>query len=110
MYERRVTFDIGVTYDTQRDKLKRIPDIVQEAIEAQDNTRFDRCHFSRYGDYALVFETVYYVLSSNYNLYMDIQQAVNIAIHEAFEREVVAFAYPTQKLFVERVTHPAAGD
>jgi small-conductance mechanosensitive channel len=102
MFERRVLFNIGVTYDTPREKLRRIPDIIREAIEAQDKTRFDRSHFMKYGDYALQFETVYYVLSADYNSYMDRQQAIYFAIHEAFEREHIVFAYPTQTLHVAR--------
>jgi small-conductance mechanosensitive channel len=100
MFERRVVFNIGVTYDTPREKLRRIPEIIRGAIEAEDDTRFDRSHFMKYGDYALQFETVYYVLSPDYNLYMDRQQAIYFAIHEAFEQEQINFAYPTQTLFV----------
>ena len=60
--------------------------------------RFDRAHFRAYGDYALLFEFVYYVLSSDYNTYMDIQQAVNLRIFEACEKSGIDFAYPTQTL------------
>ena len=102
MFERRVVFNIGVTYDTTREKLRRIPAIIREAIESQDKTRFDRSHFMKYGDYALQFETVYYVLSPDYNLYMDRQQAIYFAIHEAFEQEHIGFAYPTQTLYVTK--------
>ena len=104
MFERRVPFIIGVTYDTPRDKLKRIPEIIRDVIESQENTRFDRSHFMKYGDYALQFETVYYVLSPDYNIFMDIQQSINLMIHEAFEREQISFAYPTQKLFVSQAS------
>ena len=100
MFERRVVFNLGVTYSTPRDKLRRIPEIIRDAINAQEKTRFDRSHFMKYGDYALQFETVYYVKSPDYNIYMDIQQSIYFAIHEAFEREQIDFAYPTQKLLV----------
>ncbi|HEY0721206.1 MAG TPA: mechanosensitive ion channel family protein [Gammaproteobacteria bacterium] len=100
MFERRVLFTLGVTYETPRVKLKRIPDIIRRSIETQNNTRFDRAHFMKYGDYALLFETVFYVLTSDYNTYMDIQQTIFFEIHEAFERENIVFAYPTQRLFV----------
>jgi len=102
MFERRVVFKIGVTYQTPRDKLQRIPAMIREAIQRQDKVRFDRSHFQAYGDYALTFETVYYVLSPDYNQYMDIQQAINLEIHEAFEAEGIEFAYPTQTLFLQR--------
>ncbi|MGD2082927.1 MAG: mechanosensitive ion channel family protein [Chromatiales bacterium] len=101
MYERRVVFNIGVTYQTPRAKLERIPGMIREAIEAQAKTRFDRSHFKEYGSFSLTFETVYYVLAPDYNLYMDIQQAVNLSIHERFEEQEIEFAYPTQTLFVK---------
>ncbi len=100
MYERRVVFSIGVTYETPREKLRRIPDILKAAVTAQKNTRFDRAHFNAYGDFALNFETVYYVLGPDYNMYMDVHQAINFQIHEEFEKLGVEFAYPTQKLFL----------
>ena len=102
MYERRVVFNLGVTYQTPRDKLIKIPKIIRQAVEQQENTRFDRSHFKEYGNFSLNFETVYYVLSSDYNQYMDTQQAINLYIHEQFENEQIEFAYPTQTLFVEK--------
>ena len=108
MYERRIVFNLGVTYQTPRDKLKKIPGIIRQAVEGQDKTRFDRSHFKGYGDFALDFETVYYVLEPDYNVYMDIQQAVNLAIHERFEQETIEFAYPTQTVFVQRIGASAA--
>lgn len=108
MFERRVVFKIGVTYQTPREKLTIIPGIIREAIEARENTRFDRAHFMEFGDYALVFETVYYVLSPDYNSYMDIQQAAYFAIHERFEAEGIEFAFPTQTVFVSKTAEPDA--
>jgi small-conductance mechanosensitive channel len=96
MYERRVVFKIGVTYQTPRRKLELIPEIIREAVDARQTVRFDRSHFQAYGDFSLVFETVYYVLKPDYNTYMDIQQAINLRIHERFEEETIEFAYPTQ--------------
>lgn len=100
MRERRVVFAIGVTYQTPRSRLERIPALIRAAVESQPNTRFDRCHFKEYGGFALNYETVYYVGVPDYNVYMDIQQAINLHIHEAFEREAIEFAYPTQTLFI----------
>ncbi len=102
MFERRVVFNIGVTYQTPREELIRIPAIIREAVEKQDKTRFDRSHFKEYGDFSLNFESVYYVLSSDYNEYMDIQQAINLCIHEQFEEAGIVFAYPTRTVFIEK--------
>jgi small-conductance mechanosensitive channel len=104
MYERRVLFKIGVTYQTSRENLVKIPMIIRKAIEQQNKTRFDRSHFMEYGDFSLNFESVYYVLGPDYNEYMDIQQAINLNIHEQFEKEGIEFAYPTQTVFIEQAT------
>lgn len=110
MEERRVVFKLGVTYQTPRDRLETIPTIVREAVEAVDNTRFDRSHFSEYGNFSLVFESVYYVLSGDYAEYMDIQQAIYFRVHEAFERAGIEFAYPTQTLYLSGEAASGGGD
>ena len=98
MYERRVAFSIGVVYGTPRKKIIKVPTIIREAVEEHESTRFDRSHFKSYGDFALLFETVYHVLAPDYNIYMDTQQAINLRIYERFEKEGIEFAFPTQTL------------
>jgi len=100
MHERRIVFSLGVTYQTPYEKLAAIPDIIREIIELQEQVRFDRAHFKEYGDFALEFEIVYYMLVPDYNAYMDTQQAINLALYERFEKEGISFAYPTQTLYV----------
>lgn len=104
MHERRVAFKIGVTYETPVEKLKMIPSMIQQIIENIENVRFDRAHFFSYGDFSLIYEIVYYVLGAEYNLYMDIQQDINFAIKEKFEEQNIDFAYPTSKVFFEKLT------
>jgi small-conductance mechanosensitive channel len=100
MSERRVVFGTTVTYDTPIEKLEGLPNIIREIVKAQPNTRFDRAHFAKHGDSALEFETVYYVLSADFNRYMDTQQAINLALHRKFADLGIEFAYPTRKVFV----------
>ncbi len=102
MEERRVAFKIGVTYQTSSGKLRIIPGIIRQAIEAQENARFDRAHFQAFGDFSLAFEAVYYVLTNDYNVYMDIQQQVYLTIFDRFEKEGIEFAYPTQTLYMRK--------
>jgi small-conductance mechanosensitive channel len=107
MFERRVLFTIGVTYQTPLDKVRLIPAMLREIIEAQSPVRFDRAHFQGFGDFALNFEMVYYVKDPDFKKYMDIQQAINLTIYERFAAEGIEFAYPTQTLYVLRGDEPA---
>jgi small-conductance mechanosensitive channel len=108
MQERRVAFSVGVTYQTPLAKLERIPSVLREAVERRKQTRFDRAHFSAYGDFALQYEIVYYVLSPEFNVYMDIQQAINLEIYRRFAEEGIEFAYPTQTVFMHGMQSSAA--
>jgi small-conductance mechanosensitive channel len=96
MNERRAVFTVGVAYSTPADKVAAIPAILREAVQSQPSARCDRAHFTRYSDLALVFEVVYYVSSADYNLYMDIQQAINLTILRRFAEEQIGFAYQTR--------------
>lgn len=102
MAKRRVVFKLGVTYQTSHDKLKEIPEIITNIVKGISDTVFDRSHFSSYGDFALIFEIVYYVMSSDYNKYMDIQQEINLRINEEFAKRKIEFAYPTQTLYLSK--------
>lgn len=101
MAERRAVFSFGVTYETPADKLRAIPGIVRSAVESQPDTRFDRCHFKAYGAYSLDYEAVYYVLTADYNVYMDVQQAINLTLFSRFQAEAIEFAYPTQTVLAQ---------
>ncbi|TPE46030.1 mechanosensitive ion channel family protein [Pontibacter mangrovi] len=98
--ERRVVFKVGVVYQVSYEQLQAIPGILRRIVEEQPETRFDRAHFQSYGDSSLDFEIVYYVLSPDYNKYMDIQQSINMRIFHEFQRKGIEFAYPTRTLFV----------
>ncbi len=103
MNERRIAFTVGIEYGTPRAVVRQIPDVLKEVIQSLDNVRFDRSHFQKFGDFALIFECVYYVLSADYNTYMDVQQEINFGIQERFEALDVTIAFPTQSVFL----HPA---
>jgi len=104
MFERRILFSFGVTYQTPHEKLAAIPAMIREIIEAQDQVRFDRAHFKEYGDFSLNFEIVYYVKNPDYNFYMDTQQAINLALYRRFQEEAIDFAYPTQTIHMNSET------
>ena len=106
MVERRAVFRLGVVYETTQEQLSRIPGIVRLAVVRQNLTRFDRCHFKQYTDADLEFETVYWMLTADYNVYMDTQQAINLEIFRRFGEEQIGLAHRTRVF--QLVTPPAA--
>lgn len=104
MQRRRIVFTIGVTYQTTVEQLKEIPQIIKTTIDGLEVATLDRTHFSSYGDFSLNFETVYFVESAEYNVYMDTQQTINLTLYTEFEKRGIEFAYPTQTLFLNKET------
>ncbi len=106
MRERRILFNVGVVYGTPREVLEEIPKMIQSAVEGAEGTRFDRCHFKEFGDSALIFEAVYYMLVPEYQAFMDVQQAVNLALYSGFTDRGIEFAFPSQTIYLEGVEAP----
>jgi small-conductance mechanosensitive channel len=98
MEQRRIVFSFGIVFDTEPEKVKLVPSLVKNIIESQPDTRFDRAHLLNLSGYALDYEIVYYVLSADYNVYMDLQQQINFQILEAFSQHDIHLAYPTQTI------------
>jgi len=103
MMQRRVLFNLGITYQTSLEHLKEIPGIITKIIKDIDDTIFDRAHFFSFGDFSLNFEVVYYIIGNDYIKYMDIQQQINLSIKESFEKRGIEFAYPTQMLYLQTI-------
>ncbi len=104
LVERRNLFTLSVTYDTPREKLGAIPTMLREIVEQREHVRFDRSHLSQLANSSLNFETVYYVTVADYKTFMDMQQAILLAIIDRFAAENIEFAFPTQTV----VQKPAA--
>lgn len=100
--ERRISFSFGVVYGVPAEKLEAIPGMVEEIITPLENVRYDRTHLKNLGDFALEYAVVYYVLVPDYADYLDIQQAINLGLYRRFEREGIAFAYPTQTVVLDQ--------
>ncbi|GGL98903.1 mechanosensitive ion channel protein MscS [Pseudomonas asuensis] len=104
MSERRVLFQFDISYRTPTEKVAEVAPLVKQIITSLEKTRFDRAHLLALESNALKFEVVYYVLSSDYNQYMDIQQSINMALLKELEQRQIKFGMPVRSLeFLEDV-------
>ncbi|RZL38023.1 MAG: mechanosensitive ion channel family protein [Rubrivivax sp.] len=108
---RRVAFTFGVTYDTTAEQVAAVPPMVKALIEADSQLQFSRAHFKGFGERSLDFEVVYLVKNPSYDLYMDRQQALYLALMQALQQRGIRFAFRTQtfNLVDGRQQHIAEG-
>lgn len=102
MTTRRVEFRFDVVYGTPIEKLRAIPAIVREVIEAAPHTKVDRVHLKTLGDSGIEFEAVYTMQTAEHLIYMDTQQQINLDMLERFQKEGMEMAYPTQTVYIAR--------
>lgn len=96
--ERRVVLRYGASYATPRAKLARLPGLIGGIVAAEPKVRLERVHLDALADSSIDFEVVYFVLSDDYNLHMDIKQRIHLAVLEAFEKEGVEMPFTTQTI------------
>lgn len=98
MQQRRIVFRFGISYATPSEQVREISEQVKTIIQGIEMTRFDRAHFLAFDDSKLTFEVVYFVLSADYNQYMDIQQEINLQLMAALEERNIRFAFPIRQV------------
>lgn len=102
--ERRIVFNFRLPFDTPREKIPEAIARVRGFIEREPLTRFDRGYLSGFGDYGLDFEIVYYVLDPAYNVFVEIQQRINLSMLDAWHELQIEFAIPVRKLHAPNQT------
>lgn len=80
MTERRMLFNFGVLYETSPAQLAAIPALLRDIVATVPQARFERAHFKNFGATALEFEAVYWMTNPDFQLSMDAQQQVNLAL------------------------------
>jgi len=106
---RRIVFGFGVTFDATPEQAEAVPQLVRKIIEGLPQLRFDRAHLKAVGAHSLEYEVVYIVQDPGYAVYMDMQQAINLAMLREFKNLGVAFALPARTVHIASAPPPDVG-
>lgn len=94
---RRVKFDIGLTYETSNEVLRKIIDEISEFLKANPGTTDATVALDSFGDSALNIQIIYLVpMKKEFDL-VKIKEDVNFSVIEIVQRNGSEFAYPTQR-------------
>jgi small-conductance mechanosensitive channel len=102
LQKRRIVFNLGVTYDTPNETLKKIPSMIVDIIKNTKGATPQFVNFNEFGEYSLKFFISYFVNSSEYAKYLEVQQEINLAIKEAFEREGIEIAHLKNIAYIKK--------
>lgn len=104
----RTVMNIGITYDTPVEKVKRALALLDEIYRADPMTKDLIITFNKFADSALNIEVVHFWDSTDARAQLKSLQALNLRVKETFDREGIDFAFPTQTVHIKQMSQIAA--
>jgi MscS family membrane protein len=98
----RTEMNIGITYDTPTERVKRATEILGEIFRADPKTRDLIISFNKFNDSALNIFVVHIWDGTEGKEHFASMQILNLKIKERFDAEKIEFAFPTQTLHVKQ--------
>lgn len=83
--QRRAVLVIRIAPDTSEEKAKQVPQIIRTAIGSEPEAAFSRAHFKTITDNSFEFESVYFLNTTDYDVFLDAQQRINLALIRGFK-------------------------
>jgi small-conductance mechanosensitive channel len=96
---RRINQVLGLVFNTPTEKCAKLGALMESAINACEGCSFVRLGLENFGASSLDFMLVYDVTASDQGDILARRHAANLAILHLFDREKIAFAYPTQTTY-----------
>jgi small-conductance mechanosensitive channel len=93
--ERRLVFRIVIEHGTKASDLARVPGLIRDAIAAQPAAQFERAHLMNFSTSGAEYEAAFLVGNADYLPFLEVQQAINLALAAALEANGIAFASMT---------------
>ena len=98
--------NIGLTYDTSPETVRKALAILEEIYRAHPKTKDVWLSFDKFADSSLNLLVIHWWTGTDYKAYLAGVQEMNLAIKKRFDAEKIDFAFPSQTLYVK--ADPAA--
>ncbi len=95
---RKITLNLGLTYDTKPEQMQQAMDTLQAIIDNNSNTETKTIiSFNGFGDFSLNISFIYYIRKGA--SVADTQTEINMAVLTEFNNKGLEFAFPTQTIY-----------
>jgi MscS family membrane protein len=98
----KTVMNIGVTYDTPTEKLKRALSLLRDIYQTHPKTADVWISFNKFADSSLNILVIHWWNSTDYKEYLDGMQELNLQVKERFDAEKIEFAFPTQTIYMKQ--------
>jgi len=97
----KTEFNLGLTYDTPVEKVKRATGLLEEIFRANPRTLDLIISFNKFGDSALNILIVHVWNGTDVNAHFADLQEFNLQIKQRFDAEKIEMAFPTQTVLLK---------
>jgi len=100
-YARKVISDIGLTYSTTAEEMKKATEILKEITAQNPDVDHERtiADFNSFGDFSLNIRFIYYINKKSEKDIYKVKNQINLAILQKFNENGLDFAFPTQTIY-----------
>ncbi len=101
---RRTTTTIGVTYDTTPDKMEKLLIQLRQLLMDDESIDNDNIYvnFTGFGDSSLDIDMKYFILTTDYNIWLNKREALNLNIMRTVYDLELDFAFPSTTVYLEK--------
>lgn len=97
---RKILMNLGLTYETPVKKINKAIKLVTGIVNKHPDCENDPIvQFSEFKDFSLNLLVIYYADNAKW---FGVRHEINMAIKEAFDKNKIAFAYPTQMIYTAK--------
>lgn len=96
----KTEINLGLTYDTPPDKVRRALALLEEIYRAHPMTDDLILSFNKFADSALNLQVLHWWKGTDARAYLAGMQQLNLAIKERFAAEGIAFAFPSRTIYL----------
>ncbi len=97
----KTEMNLGLTYDTPMEKVKRATLVLEEIFRANPKTADLIISFNKFGDSALNLLVVHVWNGTDAKAHLAEMQELNLQIKQRFDAEKIEFAFPTQTVYLK---------
>ena len=108
MKKRRVSFHLGLTYGTSKEKLQQAAQGIRSLLKNHPDVdpQVIVVNFDEFGAYSLNLQVYYFTTKTSWGDYMKVKEEINLQILGLLESIGAEIAFPTQMLICEKGVQP----
>ncbi|TLS37072.1 mechanosensitive ion channel family protein [Pseudalkalibacillus caeni] len=106
MGKRRITFNLGLTYDTPKEKIERVTRKIDYLLRNHEAIHKDTIFatFDKYNDSSLDIFLYFFTKTTVWAEFLKVKEEINFKIMDILEEEGVSVAFPSRTLYVSPQT------